>query len=192
MSDEQAPDFAMLRAVEILAGIYERTREERDRPPPQFDCPVLLFNETLACDVNRTVRRDVQRALGIGFMYPANGWHTYCVLGANGAREFLSLFYSGDRLVCAELYAPKSERAPALAPRNLGRFRFVPGEVALGLPITALPNHFGRVSELGEHLGAYSEQFCARFPGGAAYAMGNGGTIERLALYVLRDESSAP
>jgi hypothetical protein len=29
--------------------------------------------------------------------------------------------------------------------------------------------------------------FEARFPGGAAYAMGNDGTIERLALYTLNE-----
>jgi hypothetical protein len=35
-------------------------------------------------------------------------------------------------------------------------------------------------------LGPYAEIFEARFPGGAAYAMGNDGIIERLAIYMLQ------
>lgn len=185
MSEGPTPDFAMQRAVEILAGIYERQQKSSDVPPPPVDKPIVIFNETIAFDVTRTQRSDVERALGVAFSYPARGWHTYCVRGPEGARLFASLFYSGASLIAVELYVPKVERAPNLAPRDLN-FRFVPGEIAVGRPITSLPEHFGRISRLAEAFGAYKEMFEARFPGGSAYAMGNEGAIERLAIYALR------
>ncbi len=185
MNEGRTPDFAMQRAVEILANIYERRQKTTDAPPPPADKPIVLFSETISFDVTRTKREDVERALGVAFAYPARGWHTYCVRGSEASRLFASLFYSGGSLLAAELYVPKVERAPRLEPRDL-QFRFVPGEIAVGKPVTSLPEHFGRISALAEKLGAYQEMFEARFPGGTAYAMGNGGTIERLALYGLR------
>jgi hypothetical protein len=185
MSEGSTPDFAMQRAVEILAGIYARQQQANDVPPPPVDKPIVLFSETIAFDVTRTQRRDVERTLGIAFSYPTRGWHTYCVRGPDGNRLFASLFYSENALIAAELYLPKVDRAPKLEPRDL-TFRFVPGEIAVGKPITALPEHFGRISALAEVFGAYKEMFEARFPGGSAYAMGNDGTLERLAIYALR------
>ncbi|HEV7180201.1 MAG TPA: hypothetical protein VGN11_10020 [Candidatus Baltobacteraceae bacterium] len=191
MSDEPTPDFAMLRAVEILAGIYERTApREDDVPAPASDKPIVLFNETIALDVNATVRADVERHLGTAFSYPARGWHTYCVRGGDGKRQFLSLFYSAGKLASAELYYPKVDRAPKLEPVDL-RFRFSPGEVALGEGFAKLSHYFRRLSALAESLGAYAEMFEANFPGGAAYAMGNAGSIERLAIYVLRNDGTS-
>lgn len=188
---EQPPDFAMARAVEILASIYERQRKEADVPPPPFDKPIVIFNEALALDVTRTTRADVEKALGLGFLYPSLGWQTYCVRGAERTREFLSIFYSQDHLAAAELYLPRNTSAPSLEPRNLGRFRFVPGELMLGMPTTSLPENFGRIAGVAETVGPYDELYEARFPGGAAYCMGNGGAIERLALYVLKDAPKA-
>ncbi len=185
MNEGSTPDFAMQRAVEILANIYERGQKQNDVPPPPADKPIVLFSETIALDVARTQRPDVERALGSAFAYPARGWHTYCVRGPDGARLFASLFYSESTLIAAELYVPKVDRAPKLAPRDV-TFRFVPGEITVGKPITTLPKHFARISALAEKFGAYAEMFGARFPGGSAYAMGNGGTIERLAIYALR------
>jgi hypothetical protein len=178
---ENAPDFAMLRAVEILANIVERSRVS-PVPPPPCDKPVLLFSEPLALSVNTTTRADVERCLGIGFSYPARGWHTYGVRGANAARLLLSLFYVKNHLAAAELYLPKVDRAPKLQPQD-AHFRFVPGEIDVGMPVTALPEHYGRMDGMPVELSAYGEMFEARYPGGAAYAMGNGGTIERLAIY---------
>jgi len=187
--DKPPPDFAMTRAVEILAQIYERQRKVEDAPPIPFDRVVVLFNETIAFDVTKTTRREVERALGIAFSYPARGWHTYCVAGAGG-REFVSLFYESpakaqSALVSAELYLPKVDRAPSLEPRNLGGVRLIPGETAIGMPLTKLSENFKRI-EKPQGLGAYDDIFEARFPGGSAYAMGNAGTIERLAIYALR------
>ena len=190
MSDNPTPDFAMLRAVEILAGIYERNRKPPSELPPISDKPIVLFNESIALETGVTTRERVERALGIGFSYPARGWHTYCVRGAGGKREFLSIFYHDRSLISAELYYPKVDRAPRLEPLDLP-FRFVPGELSLGQSITTLPEHFGRISEAAEAMGAYGEMFGARFPGGSAYVMGNGGRIERLAIYVLSDEPRA-
>ncbi len=177
----------MLRAVEILAGLYERSHEVPQTPPVASSRPIVLFNETITLDVNATKREDVERALDIAFAYPARGWHTYCTHGTTGKREFLSLFYSANQLVSAELYYPKAQYAPKLEPVDL-RFRLSPGEIALGRPIGELQEHFARFSRAAEHLGAFSDMFQARFRGGAAYAMGNSGYCERLAIYVLRND----
>lgn len=187
--DTPPPDFAMKRAVEILAQIYERQREKADVPPVPFDRVVVLFNENVTFDVTKTTRREIERTLGIAFAYPVRGWHTYCVRGAAG-REFVSLFYEApakaqSTLVSAELYLPKVDRAPALEPRDLGGVRLVPGEIAIGTALTSLPENFARI-EKPQGLGPYQDIFQAQFPGGSAYAMGNNGKIERLAIYGLR------
>ncbi|HUA08029.1 MAG TPA: hypothetical protein VMA98_02075 [Candidatus Acidoferrales bacterium] len=182
---ERPPDFAMQRAVEILASIYERAQKQQNVPPPPADKPIFMFSETLALDVTKTTRPEVERQFGVAFSYPARGWHTYAVRGAQGERLFLSLFYSAARLAAVELYPPKVDRAPKLEPQDV-RFRLVPGEIQIGVTITSLPQHFGRMQGMPTKLGAYEEMFEARFPGGAAYAMGNDGTIERLALYILQ------
>jgi hypothetical protein len=181
MSDP--PDFAMQRAVEILASIYERNQKQLNVAPPPADKPMLLFSEQIAFDVNATTKSAVEKLLGIAFSYPARGWHTYGVRGASGERLLLSLFYSEGRLASAELYSPKVERAPRLEPQGL-HVRLVPGEIEIGMPITRLPEHFGRM--VGMPNGPYAEMLEARFPGGAAYAMGNDGVIERLAVYMLK------
>jgi len=191
LSDErEPPDFAMTRAAEILFQLYERQRRApAEKPPPPLDRVVVLFNETIAFDVTKTTRAGVERALGIAFAYPVRGWHTYCVKGGELGREFVSLFYSKDergesRLVSAELYVPKVDRAPALEPRNLGRFRLVPGETTIGSQVATLSANFGRIPK-PQGLGPYEDIFEARFPGGSVYAMGTKGIIERLAIYAL-------
>jgi hypothetical protein len=183
---EDAPDFAMQRAVEILASIYERVHKQQDTPPPPSDKPIMIFSERVALDVNATTKADVERQLGIGFMYPTRGWHSYGVRGTNNTRLLLSIFYSQERLASAELYLPKVDRAPKLEPQDV-HFRLVPGEIEVGVPVTKLPEHFGRMTGIPAELGAYAEMFEARFPGGAAYAMGNNGLIERLAIYTLKE-----
>lgn len=183
MGDSDAPDFSMLRAVEILASIFERAQREQTLAPPS-DKPIVLFSETIALQVGISTRSQVEAALGIAFSYPARGWHTYCVKGTRGERLFASLFYGEETLAAAELYVPKVDRAPNLARRDVP-FRFVPGEITVGMTATALPEHYARMPQLTTTTGPYAEMFEARFPGGAAYAMGNAGVIERLALYVL-------
>jgi hypothetical protein len=182
---ENPPDFAMQRAVEILATIYERAQKQQDTPPPPSDKPIFLFSERVALDVNTSTQADVERQLGIGFMYPTRGWHSYGVRGTNNARLLLSIFYSKDLLASAELYLPKVDRAPKLEPQDV-HFRLVPGEIEVGMLVTSLPEHFGRMAGMPTDFGAYAEIFEARYPGGAAYAMGNDGIIERLAIYTLQ------
>jgi hypothetical protein len=181
---DDAPDFAMMRAVEILANIYESHMKREGAPPPPSDKPIFLFSEALALEVAVTTKAEAERVLGLAFSYPAMGWHTYGVRGGTASRLLLSLFYSDDRLVSAELYLPKVDRAPKLQPQDI-RFRLVPGEIECGALVTTLPEHFGRMQGVPPELGAYEDMFEARFPGGAAYAMANGGVIERLALYIL-------
>ena len=96
------------------------------------------------------------------------------------------LFYSKNKLASAELYLPKVDRAPKLEPQD-AHFRFVPGEIEVGMQLTSLPEHFGPMKGMPTRIGPYEAMFEARFPGGAAYAMGNAGVIERLALYTLKE-----
>lgn len=181
MSEGKPPDFAMLRAVEILAGIHERQYTQPNVPPPPLDRPVVLFNETCPLQVG-TLEEDVRAKLGWGFAYPARGWHTYAVAGDSGERLLLSIFYKNHSLIAAELYVPKTDRTPNLEPRRLGAFRFTPGDIHVGMPVTSVPVSF--VSAVGgPGPVVYDSAFEARFEGGVAYAMGKGGVLERLALY---------
>jgi len=175
------PDFAMVRAVEILAQIAEKRLKAPNIPPPPIDVPVILFNENIRFQTGVTKRKDVIHVLGTGFAYPAKGWDTYG-LRENNERRLLSAFYKDDLLVGVEYYVPQTEAAPKLAPRDLGEFRLVPGEVRIGLGIISLDERF--VDAVGgPGTAVYKHAFEVRYPGGVAYAMGNDGTVSRLVLY---------
>ena len=180
-SDPPAPDFAMQRAVEILAQVYETGRARRNVPPAPLDRPVVLANEHLTFTLGTTTRAEVERAFGVAFSYPMRGWHTYAAR-EDGRRYFLSLFYVDAALIALEYYVPKADRAPGLAARDYGAFRLSPGDVALGAASATLDERY--VTAVGGPAPVvYAEAFEARFPGGVAYVMGNGGRIERLGLY---------
>ena len=188
MSEREPPDFAMRRAVEVLASIYERKRPAHAPTlPPRADAPIALFNERLSLVVGTEMRREVERELGIAYRYPSAGWHTYCLRIA-GERAFLSLFFSGNFLSAAELYRPRAAQAPPLEARDCGSYRLVPGEIGLGMQLLALPEYFTQIPAPSG--GSYEQIFATGFPGGSALAMGSDGTIERLAVYV--DSSTAP
>ena len=179
--DDPAPGFAMLRAAEILAQVYEAGRAKRNAPPAPLDRPVVLANEQLVFALGTTTRADVERAFGVAFSYPMRGWHTYAAR-EDGRRYFLSLFYSGVTLVALEYYLPKADRAPSLAARDYGPFRLSPGDVALGAATASLDERY--VTAVGGPAPVvYAQAYEARFPGGVAYVMGNDGRIERLGLY---------
>jgi len=187
MSEREPPDFAMRRAVEVLASIYERKRPPHEPTlPPRADAPLVLFNERLSLVVGTSTRREVEREFGIAYRYPAAGWHTYCLRIA-GDRAFLSLFFSGASLSAAELYRPRSAQAPPLEARDCGNYRLVPGEIGLGMQMLALPEYF---TQIPAPSGSYAHIFATGFPGGSALVMGNEGTLERIAVYV--DSSTAP
>jgi hypothetical protein len=176
-----APDFAMQRAVEILAQAYEAGRARRNVAPAPLDRAVVLANERVVLTLSTTTRADVERAFGIAFSYPMRGWHTYAAR-EEGRRYFLSLFYVDAALIALEYYVPKADRAPALAARDYGAFRLSPGDVALGAAFASLDERY--VTAIGGPAPlVYTEAYEARFPGGVAYVMGNGGRIERLGLY---------
>jgi len=182
VSDERpAPDFAMVRAVEILASIATRKRDAPIVPPPPIDRPVVLFNERHTFAIGTTTRADVEHDLGSGFSYPAAGWHTYCVRFA-GTRRLLSAIYRDDVLTGVEFYLPKSATAPQLAPRDWGDFRLIPGEIALGMGITSLDERY-TLAVGGPAQIVYAQAYEIRFPRGLGYVMGNAGLVERLALY---------
>ena len=172
----------MLRAVEILAKLHERARSLPNVPPPPLERPIALFNEQISFEVGTTKREHVERALGVAFSYPARGWHTYAVAGPNRERRLLSLFYHENSLLAAEFYVARTDGAPALEPRRLGSFRFVPGELELGSSSSAVPEHFVPAVG-GPGPVVFDQAFEARFANGVAYAMARKGTVERLALY---------
>jgi hypothetical protein len=123
--DRPPPDFAMVRAVEILAAIAEKRLRQPNVPPPPIDVPVILFNENIRFQTGLTRRDDVVRALGTGFAYPAKGWDTYSFREGR-ERRMLSAFYKDDVLVGVEFYVPMTDTVPNLAPRDIGAFRLVP------------------------------------------------------------------
>lgn len=181
MSEKPPPDFAMLRAVEILAQMHERVRKNPNTPPAPIERPVLLQSERLTLQVAKTKRADVERELGVAFSYPARGWHTYAS-AESGKRALLSLFYKNGILVAAELYLPRGPHAPNLEARNLGGFRLEPGGVCIGMAVSAIPEPFTHAVG-GPGKVVYDRSFEARFPGGVAYAMAVKGIIERLTVY---------
>lgn len=175
------PDFAMLRAVEVLAQMHERARRKSNVPPAPLDRPVVLHSARIVFEIGKTTRAQVERELGIAFSYPARGWHTYA--SAESSQTcLLSAFYKDGVLVAAELYAPRSDRAPALAPRDLGGFRLEPGALRIGAGVDAVPSTFTETLA-GPAKVVYDRAFEARFQGGVAYAMARNGLIERLTLY---------
>jgi hypothetical protein len=179
--DGPPPDFAMLRAVDILAGLVERMRDTPLVPPPPIDRPVVLFNEKRSLALGVTTRRDVARDLGRGASYPAAGWWTYA-LRFGGSRRLLSVIFNHDVLSGVELYLPKVKSVPDLTPNFWGDFRLVPGEVAIGATLASLDKRFtSAVGGPGRML--YAQAFEIRFPGGLGYVMGNAGLAERLVLY---------
>lgn len=181
MSEKPPPDFAMLRAVEILAKMHERVRSTPNTPPVPIDRPVLLQSERLTLQVAKTKRGDVERELGIAFSYPARGWHTYAT-NESGTRCLLSAFYKNAILVAVELYVPRGPHAPNLQARNFGGFRLEPGGVRVGMLVNAIPQPFTPAVG-GPGKVVYDQAFEARFPGGVAYAMAAKGVIERLTVY---------
>jgi hypothetical protein len=179
--DERAPGFAMQRAVEVLAQIYERNQSKRNVPPVPIDRPAVLTNEHVIFTLGTTTRAQVERAFGVAFAYPMPGWHTYAAR-EEGQRRFLSLFYREKTLLALEYFVPKLGGAPSLAARDYGIFRLAPGEVALGATTATLDERY--VTAVGGPAPVvYAEAYELRFPGGVAYVMGNGGRVERLGLY---------
>lgn len=171
----------MVRAVEILASIATRSRSAAIVPPPPIDRPVILFNEMRSFEIGKTKRSEVDHDLGSGFPYPAKGWSTYAVR-FGGTRRLLSAIYRHDVLTGVEFYLPKGDGAPALSPRDWGDFRLIPGEVSIGMSLSALDERYtpavGGPAQL-----VYAQAYEIRFPGGLGYVMGNNGQAERLVLY---------
>ena len=175
----------MLRAVEVMAKFIEEQIGKPPVPPAPIDRPVILFNETLAFELDKTTRTEVERTFGTGFPYPAQGFFSYG-LRQDGKPALISAFYDKDeRLIGVEHYYVTSKGAPKLSPRPIGTFRLIPGEITLGMPVSKLSSEF--VPAVGGPSPAiYKHRYEVRFPGGVAYAMGNDTRIERLVLYADR------
>jgi hypothetical protein len=188
VSDKGPPDFAMLRAVEILARMHERARRAPNAPPPLLDRPVVLQSERMTFALGTTRRDTVEREIGIAFSYPVRGWHTYASRERTGT-ALLSAFYKDAVLVAVELYVPRGNLTPQLAARDFGGFRLEPGSVTLGTHVDAVSPLFTPASG-GPGAVVYDRAFEARFTGGVAYAMARKGVIERLALYAAPESAS--
>ncbi|MGH7662183.1 MAG: hypothetical protein ACRENA_14855 [Vulcanimicrobiaceae bacterium] len=179
--EKPPPDFAMIRAVEIMAKFVEQQIGKPPVPPAPIDRPVILFNENIPFELDKTTRSDVEKALGSGFSYPAKGFHSYG-MRHDGKRAFISAFYKDDILIGVEHYYVTSDAVPNLAPRAIGTFRLIPGEISLGMPVTKLSDEF--VPAVGGPSPAiYGQRYEVRFPRGVAYVMGNNSRVERLVLY---------
>jgi hypothetical protein len=185
MSDgtKPPPDFAMLRAVEILAQIAEKQMTSAHTLPPPLDVPLVLFNEHIMFVIGKTQRASVVNALGPGYAFPARGWDTYAMREHN-TRYLLSALYRDDVLVGVDYYVPKTNSVPELAVRNFGDFRIVPGQIAIGSDITNLDQRFVPVAD-GPDAHRYSYAFEVRYRGGVAYAQSNGPLIQRIVLYAV-------
>jgi hypothetical protein len=188
MSDEKKPppDFAMLRAVEILAQIAEKQMTSANVLPPPLDVPIILFNESLMFVIGKTQRASVIKALGPGYAYPARGWETYA-MRENNTRYLLSALYREGVLVGVDYYLPNANRVPELAARNFGEFRLVPGQIAIGSDLMKLDERFVQVVE-GPDTHIYSRVFEVRYRGGVAYAQSDGALIQRMVLYAVDSE----
>jgi hypothetical protein len=159
--EKPPPDFAMLRAAELLAQMHRAQR--RKKPEIEtFDAPAVLKSSRFSFEVNVTQRPQVERELGVAFAYPARGWHTYATR-ENGTRCFLSAFYKQTTLIAVELYIPEAKHAPSLLPVDFGGFELQPRGVRIGMDASHI--------------------FEARFPGGAAYVKAHGASVDRIALY---------
>jgi hypothetical protein len=180
------PDFALLRAVEILERIAKE-RAQPNAPPVSVEFPITLAADRCTFAIGKTRRREVEHAFGRGHSYPAKGFHSYMIAPyetqADDApkRWLLSVFYRGDLLFGVEHYIPKVKVLPPMPLATPGTLRIEPGGFKLGGPLHSLdyfvPAHGGPSPVV------YSLSFEARFAGGVAWVMGNGGRIERLAIY---------
>jgi hypothetical protein len=187
MSEKPPPDFAMLRAVELIAQFVEKQLEKPPVPPAPIDKPVILFNENLSFKLEETTRSEVDRSFGSGFPYPAKGFHSYG-LRHEGKPALISAFFDRDEvLIGVEHYYVTSKSTPSLAPRAIGAFRLIPGEIALGMPMSKLSDEFVPAIS-GPSPAIYAQRYEVRFPGGVAYVMGNKMRVERLVLYADRSK----
>jgi hypothetical protein len=185
MSDrgKPPPDFAMVRAVEILAQIAEKQLKSAHVLPPPIDVPIILFNEHIMFVIGKTQRAAVIAELGPGYAFPTKGWESYA-MHEGTTRCLLSALYRDDVLVGVDYYVAPANRVPELRAGNFGEFRFVPGQIMIGSDMLRLDERFVAVAE-GPDARTYSHAFEVRFPGGVAYVQGTGGHVQRLVLYVI-------
>jgi hypothetical protein len=179
----------MIRAVEIMAKFIEEQIGKPPVPPAPIDRPVVLFNENLSFELEKTTRSEVERTFGSGFPYPAKGFHSYG-MRHDGKPAFISAFFDRDDvLIGVEHYYITAKNAPNLAPRNVGTFRLIPGEISLGIAVTKLSDEFVKAIG-GPSPAIYAQRYEVRFPGGVAYVMGNSMRVERLVLYADRSKGN--
>jgi hypothetical protein len=179
--ERKPPDFAMVRAVEILTQIAEKQMQSAHVLPPPIDVPIVLFNEHIMFVTGRTQRDAVIAELGPGYAFPAKGWETYA-MHEGAHRCLLSALYDDGVLVGVDYYVAPAGRVPELRARNFGEFRLVPGQIMIGSDMLRLDERFVAVAA-GPDKRTYSHTFEVRFPGGAAFAQGTGGLVQRLVVY---------
>lgn len=183
---DRPPDFALLRAVDILERIA-KDRVQPNEPPPPVEHPVVLASDRCTLALGKTRRHEIERAFGRGVEYPAKGFRSYGVAPwepqPEGAprRWLLSVFYRGDVLFGVEHYIPKVRGIPPMALTTPGVLRIEPGGFKLTGPLHSLD--YFKPAHGGPSPVVFALAFEARFTGGVAWLMGNAGRIERIAIY---------
>ena len=185
MSDENKPppDFAMLRAVEILAQIAEKMLSSEHVLPPSLDVPIILFNEHIMFTTGMTPQANIVKALGPGYAFPTKGWETYAIRERN-KRYLLSALYRDGMLVAVDYYVAGARAVPELRNQDFGEFRLVPGQIGIGSEISKLDGRFVLVPE-GPDGRIYLRSFECRYKGGVAFVQSDTDVVQRIVLYAV-------
>jgi hypothetical protein len=156
--------------------------------------PMTLESDLLSFVPGFTTRRAIERRMGPAIEYPAPGWRTWAAAGLRNERWVLSAIYRGQVLIGVEHYVAKTVNLPRDTPPANGVFKVQPGDIGLLNVITSLPEYF--ISQAGREGGArsivYQHAFQARWQHGIAIISGNGGRIERIALYANHEMPTLP
>ena len=179
----------------MLAGLFGKKKPAavaaaKPEPAP----PMTLESELLSFVPGFTTRRAIERRMGPAIEYPAPGWRTWAAAGLRNERWVLSAIYRGQVLIGVEHYVAKTVNLPRDTPPANGVFKVQPGDIGLLNVVTSLPEYF--ISQAGREGGArsivYQHAFQARWQHGIAIISGNGGRIERIALYANHEMPTLP
>jgi hypothetical protein len=161
-------------------------RHDAEPPQPAGATPLRLAATAFAFELGVTRRDGTERRFGRGEPFPAPGWIAWTVVTGRPEPAVLAAFFRADGiLVGVEHYVPKLGTVPPGLPAFRETLRLEPGRLTLAGPIAGLGPEFVEMegAEGGARSVVYQHGYAARWPGGLALVGGNGGRIERIALY---------
>jgi hypothetical protein len=129
----------------MLRGMFKKKANRTAAPAfviPASKDPLLLACGSLEFLVGFTTRRAIEARLGPAVEYPAPGWRTWAAAGNRGDCWILSAIYRGQVLIGIEHYVAKTENLPRDTPPANGLYTLMPGEIAIGNRVSALPDRF--------------------------------------------------